>query len=39
MLVSTVAPILLEIVPGGALKVSIGNQVLADEVSEAFIHS
>ncbi|MCZ6834344.1 MAG: hypothetical protein O7G85_01085 [Planctomycetota bacterium] len=36
MLVSTIAPILIEIVPEGALRVSIGNQVLADEVAEAF---
>ena len=36
MLVSSSAPILIEIVPDGALRVSIGNQVLADEVSEAF---
>lgn len=36
MLVSSSAPILIEIIPDGALRVSIGNQVLADEVSEAF---
>lgn len=36
MLVSTVAPILIEIIPDGALRISIGNQVLADEVAEAF---
>lgn len=36
MLVSTVAPILIEIIPDGALRISIGNQVLADEIAEAF---
>lgn len=36
MLVSTMAPVLIEVVPGNALRVSIGNQVLADEISEAF---
>ena len=36
MLVSSSAPILIEVIPDGALRVSIGNQVLADEVSEAF---
>lgn len=36
MLVSSSAPILIEIIPDGALRVSIGSQVLADEVSEAF---
>lgn len=36
MLVSTVTPLLIEIIPDGALRISIGNQVLADEVAEAF---
>ena len=36
MIVSIHAPILIEVVPDGALRVSIGNRVLADEVSEAF---
>lgn len=36
MLVSTHAPILIEIDPRGALRVTIGNQALADEVAEAF---
>ena len=36
MLVSSSAPILIEIIPDGAVRVSIGSQVLADEVCEAF---
>ena len=35
-IVSPSAPILIEIVPEGALRISIGNQVLADEVADAF---
>ena len=31
-----IAPILLEIIPDGALRVCIGNAVLADEIAEAF---
>lgn len=36
MIVSIHAPILIEVFPDGALRVSIGNRVLADEISEAF---
>ncbi len=35
-LVSPSAPILIEVVPAGALRISIGNRVLADEVADAF---
>lgn len=35
MLASTAAPILLELVPDGALRMNFGSQVLADEASEA----
>ncbi len=34
-LVSTVAPVLIEIVPDGAVRVCLGNAVLADEVTSA----
>ncbi|MDY7108165.1 MAG: hypothetical protein SYC29_05965 [Planctomycetota bacterium] len=36
MLATTAAPLLVEIVPEGAIRVSFGNQVLADEVADAF---
>lgn len=36
MLVSTASPVLIEVVPEGALRVSVGNQVLADEIADAF---
>ncbi len=36
MLTSTSSPLLVEIVPNGAVRVSFGNQVLADEVLEVF---
>ena len=39
MLVSTGTPIMIEIIPDGALRVNIGNRVLADEVAEAFAAS
>ena len=35
-LVSPSAPILIKVVPAGALRISIGNKVLADEVADAF---
>ena len=34
MITATAAPMLLEIVPGGALRISLGNQAIADEVLE-----
>jgi hypothetical protein len=34
MLTSTASPILIEAVPDGAVRVSLGNRVLADEVAE-----
>ena len=33
---STSAPVLVEIMPAGALRISLGNEVLADELAEAF---
>jgi hypothetical protein len=36
MLTTTAAPVMMEIVPDGAIRISIGNPVLADEVVEAF---
>jgi hypothetical protein len=35
MITSTAAPFLVEIIPTGAVKVSFGNQVLADEATDA----
>jgi hypothetical protein len=35
-LTTTATPVTVEIVPDGAVRISIGNQVLADEVVEAF---
>ncbi len=35
-IVSPSAPILIEVIPAGALRISIGNRVLADEVADAF---
>ena len=35
-LTTTAAPVTLELVPGGAVRISIGNRVLADEVVEIF---
>jgi hypothetical protein len=35
MLTSTSTPLLVEVIPNGALRMSFGNQVLADEVAEA----
>lgn len=36
MLASTVAPVLVELIPDGAARMSFGNRVLADEVAEAW---
>ena len=36
MLTTTTAPVLVELVPGGAVRISIGDPVLADEVVETF---
>ena len=35
MLTTTAAPLLVEVVPDGALRMSLGNQALADEITEA----
>ena len=35
-LTTTAAPITMEIVPDGAIRISLGNPILADEVVEAF---
>ena len=35
-LTTTTAPVTVELVPGGAVRISIGNRVLADEVAEVF---
>lgn len=35
MLISTASPVLVELVPDGAVRISLGSQVLADEVSPA----
>ena len=37
MLTTTAAPLLVEVIPDGAVRISFGNQVLADEVADAFI--
>lgn len=34
--VATASPVLVELVPDGAVRMSLGSQVLADEVAEAF---
>lgn len=36
MLLSTASPVLVEVVPDGAVRISLGSQVLADELAEAF---
>ena len=36
MLTTTAAPVLVEVIPDGALRMSFGNQALADEVADAF---
>jgi hypothetical protein len=36
LLVATASPVLVELVPDGAVRVSLGSQVLADELAEAF---
>jgi hypothetical protein len=33
---ATASPVLFEVVPDGAVRISLGSQVLADEVAEAF---
>lgn len=35
-LTTTAAPMMVEVVPGGAIRISVGNAALADEVVEAF---
>lgn len=35
MLATTAAPLLVEVIPDGAIRISFGNQVLADEVADA----
>ena len=39
MFVATASPVLVELVPDGAVRMSLGSQVLADEVAEAFAGS
>lgn len=34
--IATASPVLVELVPDGAVRMSLGSQVLADEVAEAF---
>jgi hypothetical protein len=36
MMIATASPVLVELVPDGAVRLSLGSQVLADEVAEAF---
>lgn len=36
MFLATASPVLVEVVPDGAVRISLGSQVLADEVAEAF---
>jgi hypothetical protein len=38
MLTTTAAPLLLEVIPSGLVKVHLGNQAMADEVAEALAH-
>jgi hypothetical protein len=35
--IATASPVLVELVPDGAVRLSLGSQVLADEVAEAFV--
>jgi hypothetical protein len=34
--IATASPVVIEVVPDGAVRISLGSQVLADEVAEAF---
>lgn len=36
MCLATASPVLFEVVPEGAVRISLGSQVLADEIAEAF---
>ncbi len=36
MITTTAAPVMVELVPDGAVRISVGNPVLADEVAETF---
>jgi hypothetical protein len=36
MFIATASPVLVELIPDGAVRVSLGSQVLADELAEAF---
>jgi hypothetical protein len=36
MLVATTSPVLVEVVPAGAVRITVGSQALADEVCETF---
>jgi hypothetical protein len=38
MLLATTSPVLIEVVPDGAVRISLANQVQADEVAEACMH-
>jgi hypothetical protein len=35
-LLGTASPVVVEVIPDGAVRVSLGSQVLADELAEAF---
>jgi hypothetical protein len=39
MMLATTSPVLVEVVPDGAVRISLGNQALADEVTEACAHT
>jgi len=39
MLTSTASPVLIEAVPDGAIRISLGNRVLADELTEVVEHT
>lgn len=36
MFLATASPVLFEVIPDGAVRISLGSQVLADEIAEAF---
>ncbi|TVQ54872.1 MAG: hypothetical protein EA377_04460 [Phycisphaerales bacterium] len=37
LMISPAAPILIEVNPAGAIRIDLGNQVLADELEDAFV--
>lgn len=36
MFIATTSPVLVEVVPGGAVRISVGSRALADEVADVF---